>query len=302
MAAQRGWLLRNADGSVAVREWWNGYSTLLDLTNPQAYGWLRATLEERRTEDGVDGFKFDAGDLLHYRDDDLTAAGGGGFAQSEAWARLAAEFEINELRACWKSAGQPLAQRLQDKPQRWGAEGLESLIPESIAQGLLGFAFNCPDMIGGGEVGDADSGTGLDQELFVRFAQCSALFPMMQFSIAPWRVLDGRHLTAVKDAVAVRERFLPDIELLVQHAADTGEPILRPLAYSHAGYEEVHDQFLLGDRILVAPVLERGATERTVRIPPGTWSRDGDRVAGPTELTVSVELESLPVWVREDAQ
>ncbi len=71
-------------------------------------------------------------------------AGGRAVDQCEAWARLAAEFDFNELRACWKMGGQPLAQRLHDKPQTWGHGGLASLIPEGIVQGLIGHPFTAP--------------------------------------------------------------------------------------------------------------------------------------------------------------
>lgn len=180
-----------------------------------------------------------------------------------------------------------------------------------IAQGLIGHAFNCPDMIGGGELTSFENGEPLDAELFVRFAQCSALFPMMQFSLAPWRALDSSHLAAVSAAVATRQALVPELIDLVAHAARTGEPILRPLAYHFAGYESVHDQFLLGQDLLVAPVLQRGARTRRVLIPSGRWRRDDtmvgdDAVAaetvGPAEIEIPVDLGSLPWWRRVDRQ
>ena len=76
--------------------------------------------------------------------------------------------QLNQMPACWKMGGQPLAQRLHDKPRVWGDGGLASLIPEAIAQGMIGHSFNCPDMIGGGELGSFRDGKPLDQELFVR--------------------------------------------------------------------------------------------------------------------------------------
>src|SRR5580765_223927 len=200
MLAAHGWLIMDVDGRPRVREWWNGFSTMLDLTHPEAVGWLRQRLYALQSL-GVDGFKFDAGDLRDYRADDVTHSGHGAVDLCEAWGRLAAEFAYNELRACWKLGGQPLAQRLHDKPRRWDDAGLQSLVPEGIAQGLIGHPYTCPDMIGGGELGSFADGAEIDQELFVRFAQCSALFPMMQFSLAPWRVLDDQHLSAVKAAV-----------------------------------------------------------------------------------------------------
>jgi alpha-glucosidase (family GH31 glycosyl hydrolase) len=298
--ARQGWLIRGQDGRPVVREWWNGYSTLLDLTHPEGVAWLREVLRARQA-DGVDGFKFDAGDLRDYRVDDVTVGGDGAVGQCEAWARLAAEFPFNELRACWKMGGQPLAQRLHDKPCVWGPAGLLSLIPEGIAQGMIGHPFNCPDMIGGGDLSSFAAGAEIDQELFVRYAQCSALFPMMQFSLAPWRVLDRGHLAAVRAAVDLRQALAGDFNALIADAAATGEPILRPLAYHYEGYADVRDQFLLGADILVAPVLQPAATKRLIRIPAGRWQYglDGTVLTGPGEVEVEVDLESLPWWRRQ---
>jgi alpha-glucosidase (family GH31 glycosyl hydrolase) len=164
---------------------------------------------------------------------------------------------------------------------------------------LIGHPFNCPDMIGGGDLKSFTGGRPLDQDLFVRFAQCSALFPMMQFSLAPWRVLDDQHLTAVLAAVHTRQALLPELRTLFTQAAQTGEPILRPLAYHYSGYEHVQDQFLLGEDILCAPVLEAGANTRHVALPPGRWlSCDGSILEGPADLRLPVSLESLPWWRR----
>jgi alpha-glucosidase (family GH31 glycosyl hydrolase) len=79
------------------------------------------------------------------------------------------------------------------------------------AAGLLGHLFVCPDMIGGGLLGSFKPGVPVDQELFVRSAQVHALSPMMQFSVAPWRVLDKEHLALVKAAVELRQKFAPHI-------------------------------------------------------------------------------------------
>jgi alpha-glucosidase (family GH31 glycosyl hydrolase) len=293
--AKKGWLIVGPDGRPVVRQWWNGYSAVLDLTHPDAVAWLRHALNDLRAVEGVDGFKFDAGDLRDYRADDVTVGGDGAVGQCQAWARLGAEFAFNEMRACWKMGAQPLAQRLHDKASSWGRDGLASLIPEGIAQGLIGHPFNCPDMVGGGDL--QSRGNGPDQELFVRFAQCSALFPMMQFSLAPWRVLDGRHLAAVRKAVQIRQALMPDLNRLFAHAAKTGEPILRPLAYHFPGYETVRDQFLLGEDILCAPVLQARATTRRVRLPPGEWKDSNGTVdVGPVDVVLDVTMESLPRW------
>ncbi|TPW74186.1 glycoside hydrolase family 31 protein [Schumannella soli] len=314
---ERGMLLRGADGDTAIRRWWNGYSALLDVASPAAADWLADTLTALQRETGVSGFKFDGGDLRDFRDDDLppidaSAAVISPVDRVEAWVALGARFPFNEFRASWRSGGLPLAQRLHDKPPTWGEDGLAGLIPEAIAQGLIGHPFVCPDMVGGGELGSFGPGAVVDQQQFVRYAQVAALFPMMQFSLSPARVLDEDHLAAVRKALALRDSLLPEILELVDAAGATGEPILRPLAYHHPGFEHVRDQFLLGERILVAPVLERGATSRPITLPPGTWQEvvraaDGHE-AGPgsthvagdggLQISVSVDLDAIPVLRR----
>ncbi len=151
-------LIREPDGTPAIRQWWNGRSGVLDMTNPRAVTWLHDCLDTLITENGVDGFKFDGGDLYSYADDDLIAGNTNPAGQCEAWAEIGQRYSFNEYRACWKMGGQPLVQRLHDKPPTWGTGGLASLIPEGIAQGLIGHAFICPDMIGGGDLAAINRG------------------------------------------------------------------------------------------------------------------------------------------------
>jgi alpha-glucosidase len=196
----------------------------------------------------------------------------------------------------WKMGGQPLAQRLHDKEH--GFEALQLLIPNMLVEGLMGYYFSCPDMIGGGEVSSFLNADKLDQESIVRSAQCHALMPMMQFSVAPWRVLDKEHLEAVKIAVAIREKFKGYILELAEHAAKTGEPIMKTMEfdYPNQGYATIVDQFLLGD-ILVAPVLIKGAVKRSVVLPEGKWkSFDGQIFKGPKTIEVKVQLNDLPYF------
>lgn len=297
--AARELLLRDRAGEPVVRKWWNGYSAILDVTHPDGVAWLCSQLDAFTDDFGVAGFKFDAGDPEFYRPGDV------GFRQAtpvehcEAWARIGLRYGASEYRACWKLGGQPLIQRLRDKHHAWGRNGLADLIPNGLAQGLSGHAFTCPDMVGGGDIGYV-SDSAIDQELFVRITQCSALFPMIQFSVAPWRVLDPEHLGACQAAVALRQRLLPEILGLARHAAATGEPIIRPMAYVFpgSGMDDVTDQFMLGDDILVAPVLEKGATSRQVAFPAGTWqSETGATLSGAATVEVDAPLDRLP-WFR----
>jgi alpha-glucosidase len=211
-------------------------------------------------------------------------------------------YPLNEYRAMWKMGGQPLAERLRDKNHSWS--DLKKLVPNMLLEGLMGYPFSCPDMIGGGEYKSFQSGSTIDQELVVRSAQCHALMPMMQFSVAPWRVLDKTHLEAVLQAVKVRQEHKSYILSLVRQSALSGEPIVRSMEYvfPHQGYERVNDQFLLGDRILVAPVLEKGISHREILFPAGTWiAPGGQRYSGPCKFLLPVADDKLCYFEKLDA-
>lgn len=288
----------------AIMEWWDGFSAVVDLTNPYAKQWFKAQLDRLVKDYGVDGFKFDGGDSPYYSEKsmlskarafDPTVTPNG---HTEAFARLGLDYPLNEYRAMWKMGGQPLAQRLRDKNHDWA--DLRKLIPGVVTQGIMGYAFTCPDLIGGGEYLSFRGAT-LDEELVVRAAQVHALMPMMQFSAAPWRVLQPKHLEIARDAARLHEKTGPEILALAKRAAQTGEPIVRSLEYQfpNQGYGDVADQFLLGEEILVAPVLEKGATQRTVVFPPGAWrGDDGVVVKGPSKQVVQAPLARLPWWRR----
>lgn len=293
-------LICNEVGEPSIGKWWNGYSAGLDLLQPEAVQWLERRLAPLR-ELGVDGFKFDGGDRSFYaeigcvRPEEYTAA----------WNAIGLAHRLNEFRAGWRAGGFPLAQRQRDKHHSWNTDaGLASLIPHGIAQSLTGHAFHCPDMIGGGDyLAFPHQGSDvIDEELFVRSAQCSALFPMMQFSAAPWRVLrDEEKIGYCREAALLHAKFGEYILQLAERAARTGEPILRPLTYNFPGdqYETVVDQFMLGTDLLVAPVIERGAICRSVTLPDGRWRSDeGTDYDGPAEIVVDAPLARLPWFAR----
>jgi len=291
------YLVTNNNGAPAIVRWWNGASALLDLTNPEAFNWFKSQLDRLIDEYEVDGFKLDAGDFEYYKDVHSFKQDAKPEDHSELFGKIGLFYSLNEYRAMWKMGGQPLAERLRDKGHSFS--DLQLLIPNMLTAGLMGYYFSCPDMIGGGEFTAFLDEAILDQELIVRSAQCHALMPMMQFSVAPWRVLDDKHFAAVKKSVAIREKYKDYILELAVNAAETGEPIMRPMefAYPERGYASIIDQFLLGDRLLVAPVLNKGVSIRKVVIPEGRWkSFAGQIISGPKTVDVKISLDDLPFF------
>lgn len=285
--------------TAALIQWWNGASAVLDLSNPGARDWFKNQLDYLVEEYNVDGFKLDAGDAEFYRGNYLSHKPSLPNDHTTYFLEMGLDYPLNEYRASWKMAGQPLAQRLRDKTHEW--EDLQKLIPDIISQGLMGYAFTCPDMIGGGEyLSFRDSAT-IDEELIVRSAQVHALMPMMQFSVAPWRVLSEENQKITRDMAQLHAEMGDLIIELAEKSAETGEPIARPLEYNYPGrgYAEIKDQFMLGTEILVAPVVRKGDRKRSVVLPPGDWkAEDGTRYSGPATIKIDVPLERLP-WFQK---
>ncbi|OMF34551.1 glycoside hydrolase [Paenibacillus sp. FSL H8-0548] len=304
-----GLLMKHADDTPVLRRWWNGYSAVIDYTSLDGAVWFKQQLDRLVEDYGVDGFKLDAGEpLLPDLMDDVTAEVAWSrpvrpMEDCESYARLGIGYALSELRMCWKLGGQALIQRQRDKTHSWeAATGLRGLIPNAIAQGLMGYAFSCPDMVGGGMDGDINSPNfRFDSELFIRFVQCSALFPAMQFSMAPWRVLNGDELAWCMDAVQIRTELGPLLSELADQAAEEGLPILRSLefVFPQQGFHAVQDQFMVGESILVAPVVNKGQIVRSIQFPDGRWlGDDGSVVEGPIQLEVHAPLSRLP-WYRK---
>ncbi|MDQ8201189.1 glycoside hydrolase family 31 protein [Pelagicoccus enzymogenes] len=290
-------LWANTRNKAAIIRWWNGASAMLDLSNPRAYAWIESELDFLVEEYGVDGFKFDAGDMRFYDRSSIISFDEESIPNdhTQYFAKLGLRYPLNEYRASWKMAGLPLAQRLRDKAPEWS--DLQALIPGIIAQGLMGYAYTCPDMIGGGEYQSFLALESIDQELVVRSAQVHALMPMMQFSVAPWRVLSPENNAICRDMANLHAEFGDEILELAQRSSITGEPIVKPMSWfwPDVGYERIHDQFILGDDLLVAPVVENGARSRSVSFPEGIWiGDDGSKVEGPAVIDIKVPLERLP--------
>ncbi len=297
--------LRTDDGEIAITDWWDGYSACFDMTKKCDREMLDSQLTVLMRDFNVDGFKFDGGCYDHYcehkiingKPDKVYSAA----ERNAAWNEFGTRYRYHEYKDTFKGGGRRVIQRLSDRNHSWDNVGLNTLIPNAIQQGLLGHPFICPDMIGGGQWAERDKA--IDQELFVRMAQCSALFPMMQFSRAPWEAVNGEYFIHVKAAHDLHNAFADTMLQLVNNAYSTGEPILRSLAYNYpdCGYEYVADEFMLGDDILVAPVIKKGEILKKIILPNGTWTDAyGREYIGGGIIEVDVDISSIPYFIKKN--
>lgn len=294
-------LLHDKDGKIAVREWWNGYSAVIDLSNPKAVEWFTQKLDECMKKYNIDGFKFDSADAYLYKTDDKAYAPCEPLDMTTLYNELGKKYKFNEFRAAWNVKGRPYVTRLQDKAHSWGNDGLSAIIPDTCIQGLVGSFFGCPDMIGGGAYGSFLGDFKLDEELYLRWLQASVLCPMMQFSIAPWRVLSNENFETVKKYVKLHQKYSDTFIALAKEAAKTREPIVRLMEYEfpNQGFEKVNDQFMLGKDILVAPVINKDGVKREVKLPIGEWKYDGNIFDGGKTVIINTPFDTLAIFEKQ---
>jgi alpha-glucosidase len=180
-------------------------------------------------------------------------------------------------------------------------EGLRQTIATVLGLGLSGIAYTGPDI--GGFSGAPSA------ELYLRWFQMAAFMPFFRTHSAldtprrePW-VFGEPYLTIVREFLRLRERLLPYLYTLCWEAAQTGAPLVRPVLWpdgSDVALWDADDAFLLGDELLVAPVLEAGAERREVALPAGHWYSlwDDERLQGPGHVECAAPLMRIPVLVR----
>ena len=195
-----------------------------------------------------------------------------------------------------------------------------------LNMGMAGIPWWTSDIGGfvGGNIEDEDF-----RELLVRWFAWGAFCPVfrMHGERSPWyereqEFIDNvRQLTSgqdnevwsfgednyeiLKKYLFVRENMRPYIRECMRAASETGAPVMRPLFFDFPEDKkcwETEDVYMFGPDVLVAPVMELGARERTLYLPKGAEWKDavsGNLYEGGRTVTVDAPLSVIPVFVRD---
>lgn len=144
-------------------------------------------------------------------------------------------------------------------------------------------------------------------ELYTRWMQSSVFIPVMRshgmLNLPRWPWAFGAEPeAAMKKAIELRYRLIPYIYTFAAQNERTGAPLMRPLVLEFPNDPktfDMRDQWLLGDRLMAAPVLTEGG-KRQVYLPAGGWFdfNTGAAVPGNQTLDIEAPLDLIPTYVR----
>lgn len=203
-------------------------------------------------------------------------------------------------RACYAGTQKYSSVWTGDNQSLW--PHLQMAVPQLLNLGMSGFAFAGTDV--GGFGGDCTP------ELMCRWMQVGAFSPLFRNHSSkgsrrqePWQ-FDAETLAISRKFITLRYRLLPYFYDLFYQCGETGLPIVRPLVLHYENDPEtwnLNGEFLVGDAMLVAPVLEQGMTKKLVYLPEGTWYDFETKrpYAGKQYHMVDAPLDVCPIFVKE---
>ncbi len=185
-----------------------------------------------------------------------------------------------------------------DNASRW--DHLQMSLPMAMGLGLSGQPFVGADI--GGFVQPSNP------ELFIRWLQYGAFTPFCRnhnddaVDQYVWSFGEGVRKICEK-FIKLRYQLLPYIYSQFVLSSQTGAPVQRPLVYDFQDdttCRQIDDQYLFGENILVAPILQAGATSRQLYLPKGEWFHFETKqfFNGQQWISISAPIDSLPWFIR----
>ncbi len=314
-ALTKGYLAKRYDGSVYTFDFWPGECALMDFSNPETRAWW-ATKHQPLLELGVAGWWTDLNEPAKHFQDMAHHAGPAATVHNltALWVHQAV-FEAHQQYApeqrvfIFSRSAFPGSQRYG--AGLWSGDvdmtfaALRMQVALGLNVGLAGIPLWGTDIGGFGFAGTCTP------ELYTRWFQFGVFCPLCrphgdQTQLRePWQ-FSPEVEAMCRQYLYLRYRLLPYIYSAAYEASSTGMPFMRPLVLEFPADPRalnLNDEYLFGREILVAPVLEEGATERNVYLPASVWVDFWtDTVyTGPCSLTIPAPLDTLPLFIRQGA-
>ncbi len=292
--------------------WWFGAGGMIDFTHPQAAAWFNEKLRPLYQQ-GVEFIKNDDGEdlpddaRLHNGMDGREAHNLYGFYYSRAIYNGKSEMNPKQARSlvyarsAWVGSQRFPALFLGDQKPTFDC--IHRTIRAGLNLGMSGFAYWTADVFG------LDGKT--TPETHMRYAQWSLLSPVARYFVRPPEIDNTRfpwsHNASVEanfqKYAQLRYRLLPYFNTLAHESYLTGVPMLRPLVLEFQHDERlraIDDQVMLGEHLLLCPIVTAGATSREIVLPGGEWHDFWSEQSWPGGQTIRYDapLERMPILVR----
>ena len=321
---EKNYFQHRSNGALFVPRVWPGESVFVDYTMPEARRWW-GDLHRVYTDNGIAGIWNDMNepadfvdqtgknqlDVVSYDEGERTthAKNRNTFgllmarATYEGLERLRPDQRPYVItRAAYAGIQRYATMWTGDTNSSW--ESLALNIPMFTSLGLSGEPFVGSDV--GGFIGRANG------ELLVRSYQIGFLAPFCRnhkaidsYDQEPWRF--GKYYEdIIRKYLKLRYELLPFLYTTLEEAHRTGVPLFRPLLLNYQDDYSTYnldDQFMIGDDLLVAPIVKPDVTRRLVYLPAGTWYDywTNKKYSGGTMIAVDAPLETVPMFVRAGA-
>ncbi|ELC8449755.1 glycoside hydrolase family 31 protein [Clostridium perfringens] len=316
---------KKLDGEMFIGAVWPGDSAFPDFSNKDCREWWKSELKKFISEHGMDGIWNDMNEPCVFNNDNKTMletclhnSDNGviehkefhnryGFEMSRCSKEAQEELHPNERGFSMTRATYAGGQRYSsvwtgDNMSLWSQ--MRMSISMNANLGISGFSF----------VGNDVSGFGLDssEELFIRWMEMGPFIPIFRNHSnmytrrqEPW-AFGPRAEKIAKKSIELRYELLPYIYDLYYISHKEGLPIFRPMIMEYEkdmNLLNMREQFMLGENMLVAPVLYEGERSKTVYLPKGSWFNyfTMEKLQGGKWYKLPCELDEILVFVKEGA-
>jgi alpha-glucosidase len=319
------YFMKKADGTVLTGKGWASLNAYPDFASPKVRDWWAGLFQEQ-LEQGVSAYLTDMNEPVVMKNDgpagtfDLDSVHNTemgprphaeihnvyGMLETLATREGMLRARPNErpfiiTRATFAGGQRYAAQWSGDNYGTW--DHLKLSMPMLNGMGLSGLQFVGADI--GGIVPVPSP------ELYTRWMQTGLLTPFAWThslgpgNLEPWGF--GNRMEGInRESIKLRYRLLPYIYTAFWQAAQTGQPIMRPLLLEYPDDWTAigtNDEYLFGNDLLVAPIVKDYDESRSVYFPRGTWYDywTDRQYVGPITVGVSAPLERMPLFVRGGA-
>ena len=306
----QGYLLRRRSGDVWQTDQWQPGMAVVDFTNPAARDWYAAKLDALLAM-GVDCFKSDFGERIPV--DDVEYFDGSDPERMHNYYTYLYNQTVFELLRKRRGDGEAVlfarsaTAGSQRFPVHWGGdcdatfEAMAQMLRGGLSLGLSGFGYWSHDI--GGFEGTPDAAVYKRWIAFGLLSSHSRLHGSGSYRV-PW-LFDEEAVDVLRTFTRLKLRLMPYLLGAAGQAAAEGIPMMRAMALAFPddpGCTHLDRQYMLGDDLLVAPVLSADGAV-SYYVPDGTWTHflTGERVTGPRWVTERHGFLSVPLLARPGA-